>query len=58
MSEGYWPRKIARLLKREFDYENSLAQLDQSEVRRFLKDRLITSPLETFLGYDPEGRNK
>lgn len=54
MSEGYWPQKVARLLKREFDYDSALAELDQSEVRRYLKDRLVTSPLETFLGYEPD----
>lgn len=52
MSEGYWPQKVARLLKREFGYDSPLANMNQKEVRKFLDDRLLSAPLNTFLSLE------
>lgn len=49
MSAGYWPQRVARLLKEVLDYDHPLIDMDASEIEAYLQGRMQDAPLETFI---------
>jgi hypothetical protein len=53
MSASYWPREVARLLKARLQFEHELASMKDGEVEDYLKERLRTVPIESFINTLP-----
>jgi hypothetical protein len=54
MSATYWPQIVARILNRDLGYEHPLVNMNHIEIERFLKDRLVSVPIEAFINLSNE----
>lgn len=53
MSATYWPQEIAILLHEKLGYEHELAHMEQAKIEDYLKEKLQTVPLESFIKHLP-----
>ncbi len=53
MSASYWPQEVARLLKARLQFEHELVSMKDAEVEDYLKERLQTVPIESFINTLP-----
>lgn len=53
MSATYWPQQVAGLLKNTLDYDHELVSMEQSNIEDYLKEKLKSIPLESFLNTLP-----
>lgn len=53
MSATYWPQQVALLLKDTLGFEHELVSMDQNKIEDYLKDKLSSVPLESFVGAVP-----
>lgn len=50
MSAAFWPQVVARLLEEKLEgYKHELANMEQKMIEEYLKDKLKTVPLESFI---------
>lgn len=53
MSAAYWPQQVALLLKDALGFEHELVDMNQNKIEDYLKDKLTSAPLESFVGAIP-----
>ena|SRR5579872_1342914 len=53
MSATYWPQEIAVILREKLGYEHELAHMEQAKIEDYLKEKLQTVPLESFIKHLP-----
>jgi hypothetical protein len=53
MSATYWPQEVARHLYDIFGFEHELLNMEQSQIEGYLRDKLSSVPLESFLASVP-----
>jgi hypothetical protein len=50
MSAAFWPQVVARLLEEKLEgYQHELANMEQALIEEYLRDKLKTVPLESFI---------
>jgi hypothetical protein len=49
MSATYWPQQVARLLKNALGFEHELMDMDQTKIEDYLREKLSTVPLTSFI---------
>ncbi len=49
MSATYWPQQVARILKSALGFEHELVDMDQAKIEDYLREKLSTVPLESFI---------
>lgn len=49
MSAGYWPQKVAEVLHTNLGYNHDLIGMKQSQIGKYLKDKLQDVPIEKFI---------
>lgn len=49
MSATYWPQEVARILNEKLHYEHELVNMAQTQIEGYLKAKLQTVPLESFV---------
>lgn len=49
MSATYWPQQVARLLKNALGFEHELMDMDQAKIEDYLREKLSTVPLTSFI---------
>lgn len=49
MSATYWPQEVAILLDERLGYKHELADMEQSRIEEYLRDKLSSVPLEGFI---------
>ncbi len=49
MSATYWPQEVARYLHEIFGFEHELIDMEQSRMENYLREKLTSVPLESFL---------
>jgi hypothetical protein len=49
MSATYWPQQVARLLKNALGFEHELLDMDQTKIEDYLREKLSTVPLTSFI---------
>lgn len=50
MSAAYWPQEVARYLHKIFGFEHELQDMNQGQITDYLREKLSSVPLESFLG--------
>ncbi|HVB21140.1 MAG TPA: CfrBI family restriction endonuclease [Ktedonobacteraceae bacterium] len=53
MSATYWPQEVAIILREKLGYEHELAHMEQAKIEGYLKEKLQTVPLESFIKHLP-----
>ncbi len=56
MSASYWPRQVARELKRILGYKHPLTSMEDAEVRRFLERKIKDVRLDLFMSEASDAR--
>ena len=49
MSMAYWPQEVAQILNQRMDFEHPLVDMERSQIRGFLSQKMQEVPLEDFL---------
>jgi hypothetical protein len=49
MSAAFWPQVVARILKQVLNYDHPLSDMEPNEVEEYLRRKLATAPIETFI---------
>jgi hypothetical protein len=57
MSGAYWPQQVVRELNRRLGFRHPLLDMDHSEIRNFLTERIRDAPLEKFIGIETNSKD-
>lgn len=49
MSMAYWPQEVARVLNDRINFQHPLLDMQQSEIRNYLRDSMTSVPLTDYL---------
>lgn len=49
MSLTYWPQEVAQILNQRMGFEHPLVNMERSQIRNFLRQKMQAVPLEDFL---------